>query len=224
MLGQDLRGQGDSLLSADDTVRPHLEGELVKVQALPHAGGLHVIVHLVNRGVDGIYRKLADHGVVIVHVLLVALGGHVTAALVERQLHVQLRAFAQSRDVHLGVEDFDLAVTLDGIRSHKAGALRADLHRLGAVAVQLRRQSLDVEDNLGHVLLHTGNGRKLVQNAVDLDACNGNARQRGEQHTAQAVAKRVAESALKGFHHKLAIRSIAGKFFCLNLRLLYLDH
>ena len=63
-----------------------------------------------------------------------------------------------------------------------------------------------------------------MQDAVDLDARDGNARQRGKQHTAQAVAKRIAETALKGFDHKLAIRSIAGKFFCLNLRLLYLDH
>ena len=40
---------------------------------------------------------------------------------------------------------------------------------LGLLAVELGDDALDIEDDLGHVLLHTRNGGKLMLDTGDLD-------------------------------------------------------
>jgi hypothetical protein len=57
---------------------------------------------------------------------------------------------------------------------------------------------LDVEDDLGHVLLDTGHGAELVQNTVDADARDGGARNGREQRAAEGVTEGVAETGLQG--------------------------
>ena len=53
--------------------------------------------------------------------------------------------------------------------AHFAGLVDADGQRLGVIDVQLERDLLQVEDDVGRILDHAGNRRELVQHAVDLD-------------------------------------------------------
>ena len=65
------------------------------------------------------------------------------------------------------------------------------------VDVQLQRNLLQVEDDVGRVLDHARNRRELVQHAVDLDGGDRRAFDRGEQHAPQRVADGRAEAALE---------------------------
>ena len=81
--------------------------------------------------------------------------------------------------------------------AHFARLVDAQRQRLGVIDVQLERNLLQVEDDVGRVLDHAGNRRELVQHAVDLDGGDRRALDRGEQHAPQRVADRRAEAALE---------------------------
>ena len=61
--------------------------------------------------------------------VLVALGRHVAAAGLDRQLDVQLALFRQGGDVLLGIEDLDVGAGLDVAGRDDALALRLDARR-----------------------------------------------------------------------------------------------
>ena len=222
MLSQDFRGQRNRLLRPDHPIGPNLQGELIVINALAHTGGFHIIIHFINRSVDRINRKLADH--TRRHVLLIPFCGDIPAAFVQGQFHIQLRAFAQRCNVHLRVQDLNLAVALDRVGRHLTRALRTDFHCFGAVAMEFRGQTFDVQNNLGDILLDARDGRKLVQHAVDLNRRDRNARQGGKQYPAQAVAQRGTKAAFQRFHYKFTVGSVIAQDFCFNFWLLNLDH
>src|SRR5262249_17038207 len=73
------------------------------------------------------------------------------------------------------------------------------------VAEVLDHQALDVEDDVGDVLDDAGDGADLVLDVLDLDAGDGTALQRGQQHAPQAVADRGAQAALERLDGELAV-------------------
>ncbi len=76
---------------------------------------------------------------------------------------------------------------------------------LGLIAGVLDDQALDVQDDVGDVLDHAGDGGDLVLHALDLDARDGTALQAGEQDAPQAVADGDAEAALERLGVELAV-------------------
>jgi hypothetical protein len=60
-----------------------------------------------------------------------------------------------------------------------------------------QRDFLDVENNIRHILANAGDGGKLMQDAIDMDACDGSALERRQQDTAQSITERQAKTALK---------------------------
>ena len=74
----------------------------------------------------------------------------------------------------------------------------------GLVVLARDDEVLDVQDDLGDILLHTGDGAELVQDAVDADARDGRAGDRREQGATQRVAERVAEAGLQGLDDEAA--------------------
>ena len=68
----------------------------------------------------------------------------------------------------------------------------------GLVALAGDDQLLDVEDDLGDILLDTRNGAELVQHAVDADAGDGCTGDRRQEAAAQRVSDRVTEAGLQG--------------------------
>ena len=95
--------------------------------------------------------------------------------------------------------------------AHFAGLVDPKRQRLGVVAVQLQRNLLEVQDDVGRVLDHARNRRELVQHAVDLHRGDRRAFNRRQQHAAQRVADGGAEAALERLRVEAA-ESIGERF------------
>src|SRR3712207_7526281 len=82
-------------------------------------------------------------------------------------------------------------------------------HRL--VGVGADDQALEVEDDLGDVLLDARHGGELVQGALDADAGDSSAGDRGQQGAAQGVAEDRKSTRLNSSH-----ANISYAVFCLK--------
>jgi hypothetical protein len=71
---------------------------------------------------------------------------------------------------------------------HGAGALLAQVHDHRLVDLGAHDEPLDVEDDLGDVLLDARHGGELVQHAVDPDARDRGSGDRGQQGATEGVA------------------------------------
>src|SRR5699024_2788754 len=169
---------------ADDGIRDrNVTG--VQTCALPisllHTSGLDLIGHLQHRGVDGVDRDPAD----LLVTGLVLDGGDVTAATLDGQLDLELALVVDRGDVQVGVVHLDAGRRGDVGGGDRAGALLAQVHHDRFVVLRGDDHVLQVQDDLGDVFLHTGNGRELVQDAVDADAGHCGARNGRQQRPAQ---------------------------------------
>ena len=149
--------------------RQDLQRQLVEVAEVADTGLLHRVVDLVHGGVDGVDGDHTDHAG---PQSLVAVSGDVATAVAQGDLHAQGGTHIQRCNVQLRIQHLHLAIGLDVAGRHLAGAGRLDKDGLGALAMQLGQQVLDVQNDLRHVLFHTGNGGKLMKNPVDLDGGN----------------------------------------------------
>ena len=88
----------------------------------------------------------------------------------------------------LWVQDLYLAVGFDvtGGDDPLTGGL--DVHRLGALAVQLGNDAFYVQDDFSDVLFHTGDRAELMLHPCNLDAGDCSAGQRGQKDPAKRVA------------------------------------
>src|SRR3712207_9140628 len=73
-------------------------------------------------------------------------------------------------------------------------ALLAQVHGHRLVGVGADHQALEVQDDLGDVLLDARHGGELVQGALDPDAGDSSAGDGGQQRAPQGVAEGVAEA------------------------------
>ena len=126
--------------------------------------------------------------------------------------------------MQVGVEHFHVGVSLDVAGSHLAGADGFNVDGLHAFAMQLGDDTLHVQDDLSDILLHAGDGGKLVHDTGDLDGGHRGTRQRGQQDTAQGVTQGGAVTALEGLHHILTVRGVAGIFHTFNAGLFDFYH
>src|SRR5699024_8977606 len=159
----------------------HVHGEPVEGRALLHTGGLDLIGHLQHRGVDGVDGNTAD----LLVAGLVLDGGDVSAATLDGQLDLELALVVDGGDVQVGVVHLDARRRGDVGGGDRAGALLAQVHHDRFVVLRGNDDVLQVQDDLGDVFLHTGNGRELVQDAVDTDAGHGGAGDGRQQRPAQ---------------------------------------
>ena len=125
-------------------------------------------------------------------------------------------------DVQIGVQDLDLGIGLEVPGDDVFLPPHIHPEELGLVAVQLERQFLEVEDDLGHVLDDPGDGRELVQDVLDLDRGDGRARNRGQQDPTQGVPQGDPEPPLERLHDKLPVG--IGEFRELDLGLRGIPH
>src|ERR1700733_7454704 len=192
---QDARGIGHRVFRRDRTVGFDRHGELVVVEDLALAGVLDLVGDLAHRRIKGVDRDQADRRVFGT----VALGGDIALARGDRELHADLGAFVQRADLEVGVEHGDVADSLDVAGGHDARALLLHDHALGAFALHLDRDVLDVQHDVGDVLANACDRRELVQHAVDVHRLHGGALKRGQQDAAKRVAERLAETTLERF-------------------------
>ena len=113
MIFQQLRRQSDGIGRRNRAICPNFKRQLVVVSDLPEARGFHGVIAFAHRRVHGINRNEADAQVFIE----VLVRRNIAAPALEAHFHVQLAAFADGRDVHVLVEDLNVAIGLD----HAAG-------------------------------------------------------------------------------------------------------
>src|SRR5882672_8645662 len=188
-----LGGQADGVLRGDRAVGPHFDHQLFVVGHLAEAGGFDGVVDLAHRRVNAVDRDVTDGQVFVI----VAVGGHVAAAVLDAHLDLEFAALADRRDVHALIEDSEVRVFLDLRRGDRTGLLDVDVNRLRQVGVELDGHLLQVEDDVRGILDHAGDRRKFVQHAFDLHGGDGRAFDRAEQRATQRVSYGRTPAALK---------------------------
>ena len=104
----------------------------------------------------------------------------------------------------VGVLDGDGAVLLDVAGVDRPRAVAADVqHGLVDVLGQDQRERLEALHDLVHVLEHALHGLVLVHHAVEAEAPDRAAAERGEEQPAKRVAERVAEAPLQRLEAEL---------------------
>src|SRR5690606_38932840 len=78
----------------------------------------------------------------------------------------------------------------------------AEVEPLGALALHLQRDLLDVEHDVGDVLAHAGERAELVQHVLDPDRGDRRTLKAGQEHPAQRVAERQAVAPLERLGHE----------------------
>ena len=171
MVLEQLGGQADSIGGQYGAVGPDFERELVVVGDLAETSSFHDVVHRAHRRVDRVDGNEAEAQIVVE----ILVGGDVAAAALQAHFHVELAAFADGGDVDVLVENLDVAVGFDHAGGDDAGLVGAQVERLGAVARELERNLLEIQDDVGRVFDHAGDRLELVQHAFDADRGDGGA-------------------------------------------------
>ena len=199
-LGQ--RGRvGDRVFRRDGAVGLDLDREPVVVGALADAGLGHREVGAADRIVDRVdaHQVHRQRPVGRMH-----LGLDVAAALVHVQLHGDLAVVLEREQEVVGVLDGDGAVLLDVAGVHRARALAADVEdRVVHVLGEHQGERLEPLHDLVDVLEHALHGLVLVHHAVEAEAPDRAAAQRGQEQAAKRVAQRVAEATLQRLEAEL---------------------
>src|SRR5580658_4416966 len=190
---QQLRRQADGISRSDGAVGPDFKSQLVVVCDLPETRGFHGVIALAYRRVDGVDGDETD-AEIFVEILV---GRDVSAAALEAHFHVELAAFADGGNVDVFIQNLDIRICFDHARCDHTRLIGAQIDGFGRVAAELEGNLLQVQDDVGGVLDHSGDRLEFVQYAFDLyrgDCC---AFDRGKQHTPEGVADGRAESAFE---------------------------
>jgi hypothetical protein len=197
--------QADGILRRDRAVGPHFQHQFFVVGHLPQTRGFHRIVHLAHRRMHRIHGNVAD-GQILVEV---AVRANVAAAVLHAHLQLQLAALAHRGDVDALVQHREIGVFLDHGRGHDAGLLRVERDGLGLIGVQLQRHLLQIEDDVGGVLHHAGDGAELVQHALDLHGGNRGAFDGTQQGAPQEFPTVVPHPRSQGCAENLPYLSVS---------------
>ena len=93
---------------------------------------------------------------------------------------------------------------------HFALTVLAQVHDDRFVIFAGEHDSLDVEQDLGHVLLDAGQSGELVQGTGDTHRRHSGTRDGAQERTAQRVAKRIAESGLERLDREAGALGVEG--------------
>ena len=120
----------------------------------------------------------------------------------------------------LGVQDLHVGVGLDVAgRRPRSGPFASRRSVCGPSRVQLEPHLLEVEDDVGDVLVTPGDRRELVQHALDPDGGDRRPLEGGQQHPPQGVAEGHAEAALQRLGDELAVGAGRGSSVSISSRL-----
>ena len=104
------------------------------------------------------------------------------------------------------VEDLHASRRGDIRSGYLARSLLAQVHKHRLILLRRDHELLQVQNDLGNVFLHTGNGGELVKNAVDANRSHGRTGNRRKQGPPKRIADRVTESGLERLNNKLGAK------------------
>ncbi len=158
----------------------------------------------------------------------VAVGRHVALAGVHGEFHPDFGAVIQRADDVVGVQNLDIADSLNVAGLDRARALLAHNHALGAIPFHLDCDFLDVQHDVGDVLANAADRGEFMQHAVDLHGGDRGTPKRRQQHAAKRISKRQAEATLERFGDQRRLRlALRGKLDFVGLDKflpIFLDH
>ena len=122
------------------------------------------------------------------------------------------------------IENLNVGITDDvGSRDFFfAFHINADYLRL--IACHLEAELLQVQNDIRHVIPDTRNRGELMEYAIDPNGGNCSTFQRGQQHAAQAIAKRRTVATLERFTDEFTVTVIFTDFRNFNFRFLDVYH
>src|SRR5205085_12338904 len=167
----------------------------VVVEDLSLTGILDLVRYLANWREQAVDRNQADRRVFGT----VPLGGDIALARGDGEFHADFSALVQGADLQFRIEHHDIADGLNVACGDHSRTLLLHDHALGAFALHLDRDILDVEHDVGDVLANARDRGELVQHAVDMHRLHRGALQRGQQNAAQRVTERLAKAAFERF-------------------------
>src|SRR5258707_11748181 len=109
------------------------------------------------------------------------------------------------------IQDLDFGVGLDLARQHLAGYAAFDAKRLRPKTMQLKRDSFEVEYDIGRVFDDARYRRELVQHALDLHSRYSCSLDRRKQRASQTISDGSTKPTLKGLSVELGI-TVGGRF------------
>ena len=194
MLVDDIRSLHHGVTRRDRAVGLDLEHEAIVVGVLAHAARLNQLGAATHGREERVNMDDADRVVIA----LVVLVGDVAAAVADAHAHGEVTALGEGGDVVVGVHELKAGRDEEVRARHLAGSVDRDgrLALLDGI-LSLEHQALHVQDDVGNILDHVGDGGELMLGAIDLNRLNGSALERGQQHAAQRVTERVAVAALE---------------------------
>ncbi len=218
VVDQDLGSFLQRAFRIDAAVRGQLDGELLVVRLLFHAGVVHAVLHVLDGCEDGIDEDGTD-GRALHFVLL---GGHIAAALADGEFHVQLHVVLHAADHELRVQHLETGGVLADVGGGEAVlTANSEVEFLVVHVLKLAAEAylLEVEHDLGDILDDALDGAELMLDTVDAQAGDGEAFQAAEQDAAEGVADGDAIAGLQwtelensvlvvGFDHRDLVRPL----------------
>ena len=130
---------------------------------------------------------------------------NVTAAFLKPHLHVQLATFADGSHIHVFVQHFDVGVGFNHARRNDSGLFGAQVDGLGRIAVETKRNLLQVEDDVGGILYHSRNRLEFVQYAFNLHRRDGGSLDGRQQHATQRIADGCTETTFERLRPEVTV-------------------
>ena len=196
-------GQRDRVVRAHGAVRPHLEDQALVVRRASHSSRLDTVIDAPHRRVDGVDRDPADpQGLVEVLV-----GAHITTGLLHQSLQLEAAFLVESGDqtVLATAGDLHLRVGDELISGDDLRPRDVEADDLRLVTMELKRNLLQIQEDVGDVFDHAGDRRELVKHTFDVQGRDGRSFDRRQQTATQSVAHGRREAALEGLCRELTV-------------------
>ena len=180
----------------DRAVRSHLDIELFVVRFLFHAVVLDRVLDVLDRSmdrIDGEQAELCIGGPILV-------GRHVSASLVDRELHLDLYVGVQPADHQLGIQHLEIRKEVRDIAGRQLRLPgHVDRHLLAVDVLDGLNEThlLEIQNDLEHSFHYTGDSSKLMVYARHFHGRDGIPLERTQQDTTQRVADGHSESRLQ---------------------------
>ena len=118
---------------------------------------------------------------------------------------MRLTAFADSGDVHIAVENFHVGIDFDLAGQNFTGSVNPEAGNAGSFTHHLERNLLQVQDDIRCVFDDARNGHEFVGDTFDADGSDRGSFNGAQEHAAESVSDRGAETTLEGLRCELAV-------------------